>query len=332
MSGTTPRAAAPALSAVVVTPGGFDQIRATVRALAAQTVVGRIELVIVAPRDGVAEQAAAFGLDRFHSWRVIENGPIDNVDVALAPHLPDVAAELVAPIEDHAFPEPDWAERLLEVYGDGCSGVGAAILNANADSPLSWANHLIAYGQWAETRAEGPHEGPPIHNGAFARKDLEAIRERLPTTWNREGRAIALMKANGATYRFAPRARIRHLSPSTLSSTSSLRVDAGRLYAGNRANAGGWGPLRRLAYAGASPLIPLVRYARLRRELFAGPGAPSERRLGPLLLLGLVFDAAGQALGFATGAGRSRERLATFEMDRVDHLNAADRRRFYPER
>ena len=322
---------APALSVVVVAPNGFDQVRATVEALAAQTVAGRIELVIVAADGRVADAAAAHA-GRFHSWRTVVRGPIDNVDVALAPSLPDCAADLVAPIEDHAFPEPDWAERLLEVHREGGGGVGPAILNANADSPMSWANHLIAYGQWSERVAEGPHAGPPIHNGAFARRELEAIRERLPATWNREGEAIALMKRNGATFRFAPRARIRHLSPSTLSATAALRTDAGRLYAANRARTEGWGRGKRWAYAASSPLIPLVRYARMRRELFAGAGAPSELRRGPWLLLGLAFDAAGQALGFAAGVGGARRRLATFEMDRADHLNRADRRRFYPER
>ena len=70
----------------------------------------------------------------------------------------------------------------------------------------------------------------------------------------------------------------------------------------------------------------------MRTELFGGRGAPPERRGGPWLLLGLAFDAAGQALGFVAGVGGARARLATFEMDRAEHLNRADRARFYPGR
>ncbi len=63
------------------------------------------------------------------------------------------------------------------------------------------------------------------------------------------------------------------------------------------------------------------RFVRLRKELF-GPGRGiSEARHGFSLLIGLVFDAANQMVGFAAGPGDARERLASFEMDRMELLN-----------
>ena len=45
----------------------------------------------------------------------------------------------------------------------------------------------------------------------------------------------------------------------------------------------------------------------------------------PALLLGLAFDGAGQMAGYLFGAGRSPDKLAVFEMDRLQHLTARDR-------
>ncbi len=321
---------AAALSVVVVTPTDYGQIRAVIEALAAQTIAARIELVIIAPHDGVRAPAGPI-LGAFHSHRIIAVGPIPNVDVAVARGLLEGTAPIIATIEDHAFPDPDWAERLLEVWDDTCAGVGPAVTNGNPDSGLSWTNLMIAYGAWAEDRPEGPHDAAPIHNGSFRRAALEPLRDALPATWNREGGALKLLKARGATFRFAPRARVRHLNPSTIRATAALRFDAGRLYAAERARSEGWGKGKCLVYAGLGPLIPLVRYLKMRRELF-GPGRAAEGRRGPWLFLGLVFDAAGQMAGYLAGPGGARDRLATFEMDRAQHLNRADRRRFYPGR
>lgn len=320
----------PALTALVVTPGDFGNIRRTVAALAAQTVASRVELLIVAPHEGIAE-AAKGRLDAFHSVEIQVVGPIANVDHAVADHLLRARAPVVAPIEDHVFPEPEWAERLLEQWREGCDGVAPAVVNANPRRGLSWLNLLIAYGSWAENRPEGPHEAAPVHNGSFRRDSLAPLAANLRAGWNREGGVLREMKAKGATFRFAPRARIRHLNPSSLSSTAKLRFDAGRLYAANRAADEGWGLGKRGAYAALSPLIPVVRYVRMRKDLFAGSDL-SEVKMGPWMFLGLVFDAAGQAAGYLKGAGGARDSLATFEMDRADHLSAADRREFYPGR
>jgi hypothetical protein len=66
---------APALSVVLVASGGFDAIRATLRHLRAQSVAGRLEVVIVAP------SAALLGLDAaettgFHGVEIVEVGPL----------------------------------------------------------------------------------------------------------------------------------------------------------------------------------------------------------------------------------------------------------------
>lgn len=319
----------PALSVVLVAQAGLPQLRRTLAALAAQTIAERIELVLAAP----AAEAAA-GAQRltaaFHSHRTLALGRIDNVDHAAAQGVLAASAPIVASIEDHAFPEPEWAERLLEVWDGECVAVGSAMLNANPASGLSWTNILIAYGQWSEATPEGEIDTVPLHNGSYRRSALQPFADEMPMLFNREGEVLIRLREAGGRFRFAPRARIRHLNPSRLDSTARLRIDAGRLYAAKRAGDEGWGVARRAAYTLLGPLIPAIRYARMRKELF-GPGKGRELRHGPALLIGLAFDGIGQMLGNIAGPGGARDRLATFEMDRMEHLTPRDRAIFRPE-
>ena len=106
----------------------------------------------------------------------------------------------------------------------------------------------------------------------------------------------------------------------------ALRIDSGRLYAAKRVDSEKWHIAKRLLYSIASPLIPILRYSRMRKEIFfVGRRDVSERKHGLALAIGLVFDAIGQMLGYLAGEGEARERLATFEVNRMDHLTAHDR-------
>lgn len=324
-----PSLAGPMLSVVLVTPTGLPQLRRTLESIAAQTIAERIELLVVAPSADLLDEAGGL-TRRFQSTRVIATSPIVNVDHAVARGLLEAKAPIVASIEDHAYPEPEWAERLIDAFDDDSVAVGSAILNANPGAPLSWSNMLIAYGQWSEATPAGEIGWVALHNGSYRRASLEPFGAELCRLFNREGEVLLRMREAGGRFRFAPMARIRHVNPSSLSSTARLRIDAGRLYAANRARDERWSWPRRLVFVALGGAVPVLRYARMRRELFAGRRDLSEARHGPALLIGLIFDAIGQVAGVLTGPGGARDRLATFEMNRMDHLSRSDRAIFAP--
>ena len=56
---------------------------------------------------------------------------MDNVDFAAGSTLREARAPFVASIEDHAYPEPEWAEKTLEMFDDRTVAVGAAFMAAN---------------------------------------------------------------------------------------------------------------------------------------------------------------------------------------------------------
>lgn len=318
---------ASALSVIVVTPERFSSLRRTVRHLREQTVQDQIELIIVAPSEEALGDLEPGELGGFHSVQHVTVGPIRNVDKAAAHGVPASHAPVVAFVEDHAYPTPGWAEALLEAHEGPWGVVGSLMLNANPGSMLSWTNLLIAYGPWTAPAAGGEMAALPGHNISYKRDLLTQYGENLEQKLGRDGGLLESLQAQGHRLYLEPEAGIYHANPSLLSSTSGLRFDAGRLYGATRAEQHGWSPAQRLLYIAGGPLIPLVRFKRLREELF-GDGRRDELRprVFPALMLGLVLDGLGQMAGYAFGPGGTTERLALFEMDRPRHLTPADRK------
>jgi hypothetical protein len=98
-----------------------------------------------------------------------------------------------------------------------------------------------------------------------------------------------------------------------------------RTFAAERARGGRWGPLRRLAYATAWPLIPLVRLRRVFRDLRRARSHGVLPRVLPPVLLGLTVSALGEATGYLLGPGHAPEKVSAYEFHRDRHVTRRDR-------
>ena len=312
------------MSVVVITPDRYETVRKTIRHLRAQKVSGRLEVVIVAP------SADALGLEEtelrgFLRHRVVEVGPFDSTARARAEGVRASTAPIVALVEDHAFPAPGWAEALIDAHKRGYAAVGPVMSNANPGGVVSWANLLIEYAPWLEPLPAGEAEHLPGHNGSYKRDLLLAYGERLEAMLDAESILQWDLRARGHKLYLEPRARTFHQNFSAPFSWLPLRFHGGRLFASARAR--DWPLRRRLFYASAAPLIPLVRAARIVREL-RKPGRPRQLlpRVLPTLLAGLCVDGAGELVGYLAGAGRAMARLTDMEFHRHRFLSEHDRR------
>ncbi len=304
------------ISVVLVAFRDYAHIARTVGFLSRQTVADQIELIIVAPHR-LPELATLTG---FGAVQVVEIGRIHNVDIAAADGVLAATAPIVSVIEDHAYPDPAWAERIIATYAQGDWGiVGSRIGNANPASGLSWANMLIAYGPQSRTKRQEV-KNMPTHNSSFRTALVQAYGDDLRAMMGRGGGLMAALREQGATAFHAGDARVAHANPSKLSASADLRFNAGRQYATKRAQ--DWSLSKRIGFALGAPLIPFVRLLRFYQDYFAS-GAVDKRVL-PALLLALSFDAVGQAAGYLWGEGKSAETLATFEMGRLRHLTPHD--------
>ena len=320
------RVVPPELSVIVVFARRFAVLRRTLAHLRAQTIADRIELIVVAPSQEAMRELQPRDTAGLHSVCVRVIGEITNVDKAGARGIVEASAPVIAFIEDHAFPAPNWAATLVDTHREPWGVVGTAIVNGNPRTGWSWANHLVTYAPWPTHGQRGEASSVSRHNSSFKREALRALGGSLLPAFGRDG---ALLKdLQRASYRIYldTRTSVAHVNPSRALTTLALRFNAGRLFAGKRAKAGKWGWVKRAVYAVASPLYPLIRFRQIWGQAL---GHPSHRSLLPRVLPALsgalIADAVGQAVGYLTGAGRSVTTLADFEAERMPHVVVADR-------
>lgn len=311
----------PQMSVVVVTRGSFAVLRRTVRALAAQTIAADLELLIVAPAEAALSDHRPQELDAFARVRILGVGPFESADRASAHGLLAASAPVVAVCEDHAFPEPTWAEELLRAHDGPWTVVGGRLLNGNPDSTMSWMNALgvhvpellNAHGEW--------HTPITSHNASYKQAALAAYGDRLASFLGRDGGLQRDLLRQGHRIFLTAHARYRHLQPSRLWPQVVFMFHYSRSYAAIRVNQQGWGRARRLLYVVAGPLLPVVGVARR-----LGPARHFGQLPGvlPGLILVLVVGAAGEIAGYARGAGSSLVRMTDLEVERTRFLNSRD--------
>jgi GT2 family glycosyltransferase len=311
------------MSVVIVTPDHYDTIRKTMRHLRAQTVRERLEVVIVAPSADTLEVNEAELKDLFQ-FRVVEVGKIRSIAQANAAGVRQASAPVVAFVEEHSYPDPGWAEALIEAHRQPWAAVGPVVRNANPGSAVSWADFLIAYGPWMDPSHAGVVDFLPGHNSSYKRAILLDYGPELEAMLESESVLHWDLQAKGYQLYLEPAAKISHLNFGLLSSWIPAQFYNGRLFAATRARS--WSPLQRLFYTGGAPLIPVVRFQRILQQLRRS-GQRRNLPLGvlPTLILGLVVSAVGEMMGYALGAGDAKQKLSNFEFHRIRHLSKQDR-------
>jgi hypothetical protein len=316
-------AAQPLISVVLVMQERPRSIVRTLRHLRAQTIAGQIELILVGPDAASFDGLQPGDTAGFAVVRTACAGRIDDVDKSSAHGIRAASCDVIALIEDHAYPEPRWAAAMLEAHAEGdWAAVGSVVLNANPDTACSWSNQLLAYGEWTQPVKTGVTGSVSRHNISFKRDALLFYMEALEKYLGRGGSLLGHLKKRGYRFYIAPDARIRHANPSRFGSSVVLRFCGGRLGAATRAKS--WPIAKRLVYGLAAPLIPVVRGKRIIPKLLAEPNRAYALRVMPMLLLALLLDGMGQMIGFLFGPGRTEPLLAAFEYNRMRHMTAAD--------
>lgn len=322
---TGPETRAPLMSVVLVTPGGLEPVRATLACLRAQTVRERLEVVLVGP--GLTPSSAdAAALEQLGSTVLVETGGPTTTAAGLAAGVRRSTAPLVAFTEEHSAPQPEWAERLIAAHDGPWAVVGPAIVLLNPETRTGRADYVLAFGRWAPQAPPGPAAELPGHNSAYKREVLLSLGPELEPALAVETVLHWRLRSEGARLLFEPAARTGHLLASSFRRWLRVRFERGRILAARRGSA--FSPARRALYVAGSPLIPLVRLGRLTRELPRG-ASWRDYGLGVLAVatVGAVLEAAGEAAGYARGAGTAERRLSEYELRRRAFLARDDPRR-----
>ena len=302
----------PDISVVLVTPDRYDTIRETVSYLRKQTARERLEMVIVAPSASELELIPS-ELREFCRFQVVEVGKITSIGAANAVGVRSATAPVVALAEDHSYPDPTWAEVLIEAHQKGWAAVGPEVRNANPESIISRADFLLGYGPWMKPAVPGAIQHLPGHNSSYKRSILLNYGDELEILLEAESVLHWDLRSKGHRLYLEPEAKISHMNFGVLSSWIPAQFHSSRLFALVRARR--WVLSQRLFYACAAPLIPGVRFWRAIRHSHG-----LELRVVPVLILGLAVSALGEMAGYVFGMGNARQKLTRFEFHRVRHL------------
>ena len=313
------------MSVVLVTPDRYDNIRKTMEHLQAQTVLDQLEIVIVAPSAATLNFDAA---DRtaFGRVRVVEVGEIKSTGRAIAAGVREASAPVVTYAEEHAYPDPGWAEALIKAHRQSWAAIGAAIANANPGNMISWASLFTDFGPWVEPAEAGEISHLPWHHTAYKRALLLEYGPELEAMLETESILHRDLQARGYRLYLEPAAKTNHVNISLLSSYIGAEFHGARMYAASRARATKWSIFRRLLYICGMPLIPFVRLKRVLRHIFrSGREHELLPDILPALSIGLVADAFGQLMGYVFGAGDAAQHRVSFELNRYRHVTEQDR-------
>jgi hypothetical protein len=267
---------------------------------------------------------AAETLKGLHGSKIVEIDTMRSEGEAKAAGVRAAGAPLVAFQEDHSFPERTCAENLIEAHRRGdFAVVGPVMRNANPISAVSWGCFLVYYGTYMWARPESELRHLPANQSCYRRDLLLEYGSRLADMLEAEAVLHEDLLARGHRLAQEPSARIYHLNVSRQGSVSKEYFLASRVFAAERAS--GWGFLRRAVYAVGSPLLPLIRPSRILRDARRAELDRSVLRGAfASVLLTLCAGAAGEMLGYALGAGHTRQKLLQNESERTSTFCSRD--------
>jgi hypothetical protein len=208
----------------------------------------------------------------------------------------------IAVIEDHCVVRPQWAERLVAAHEAGHPVVGGPIRNGATTRLRDWAAFFCEYSEHMEPVPEGPTASLVGMNVSYDRAAVAAMADLLEQgRWETWLHPRLLEK--GFAFHSEPGAVLDHVKDFGIREFTSQRYHYARSHAGMRNRELG---RRRPVYVLGSPAIVPLMYRRIARNVLSRRRHRVRFALAtPLLLFYLSVWAAGEAVGYAIGGGRS---------------------------
>jgi hypothetical protein len=231
-------------------------------------------------------------------------GSAERLDELRALGVAAAQGDLIAVIEDHVRPDPDWSGEVIQAHRQGYAAIGGAVENG-VDRLLHWATYFTDLGRYHNPLPAGDSSFATVVNVSYKRTALEDIR----AVWQRRFSETAVhsaLLASGARLALSPRIVVRQIRGS-VSLGGSLRdfYTWGRSYGSIRVKMSGG--IKRLIFICLSPLIPVSLLLR------SGLDVLRKKRLLSQWLKSLPVSAAltaawscGELVGYVAGEAPAR--------------------------
>lgn len=204
------------------------------------------------------------------------------------------AGGIIALIEDHDCPAPDWAAEVVRAHAHPAAAIGGAVENG-IRAPLNWAVYFCDFGRYQNPIPEGESRWATDVNVSYKRAALEKVRPAWESSFHEIRVHRALMQA-GEQVRLCPRMVVfQRRRGLRLKGCLRERYVWGRSFAASRARE--MGVAGRAALAALSPALPLLLLARM------GWRAARKGALGAFAMAFPLTAALTVAWGFGEMAG-----------------------------
>jgi hypothetical protein len=281
---------------VIASVNGFPYIGRCLSALAERAPAA--EVIVADCTDEETRRRVAEG---WPSVRLLPFGEPTSVPALRAAGIFCASASRVSVLEDHCVVLGGWEEALVK-DGGAAAAVGGPIRNRSGARIRDWAGFLFEYSAFLEPVEPGPARRLPGMNVCYDRRAIDAMADLL-----REGKWESWLHARllerGLELAYEPAAVIEHDMDFGVREFAAQRFHYARSYAAMRNPDLG---RRRPLYVVTAPLLIPLLYARVAANVLrAGRHRRDLVLATPLLLVYTAVTAAGEALGYAAGGGRS---------------------------
>jgi hypothetical protein len=293
------------ISVLLPALGGLDIIQPMLKAVQAQTARDQLEIIVLAQHP-----AEIAGADQ-----VIVTGQL-SLHEARAEGVRAATSEFVVLGEDHCFPDPDWAARLLDRLQEGWDGVGPSLRSGNPSNLWAQAAFVLGYGEWIEPTAG---RRLPGHNAVVRRSLLLELGPELATELLTGSLLMARLQDAGAKFCFEDRARMAHWDCTVVSWSLITFAAVGAGFGAQRSRKWPW--WARFGFALALPAVAVLHWRRALRHLIRTRDRLSIWACFPAMALASAW-ALGEFLGSLAGVRLVSPYAALGEIKRLNYVGA----------
>jgi hypothetical protein len=302
------------LSVVLVAGARRARAQRVIDALSIQTALDDIELIVVdlAPAD-----APPLSIPDSLYHTILARPDIDRWGIARAEGTRAAVGLSVAFIEDHCFPQPNWAEILIDAHRSPWGGVGYAFTSANPESFVSRVSLIGRYGAFVHPARRGRAPLISGNNVSYKRELLLSFGDRLEDVLTIDFNLQEILTKRGVPMFVESKALAAHQHFTTVTREGITGHHYCRLLAAKRVQTQDWSTGRKLLHGIGAPLgSPAIRLWRLLKGLRGRGELWSTAILGlPVIITEYFFDAMGESLGYLAGAGNAESRALHWELD-----------------
>ncbi|RMF55041.1 MAG: glycosyltransferase, partial [Calditrichaeota bacterium] len=209
---------------------------------------------------------------------------------------------IIALTEDHCIPDKDWCEEIIEAHKETFSAIGGPVVISTED-PVSWAFAFTDYYRYLSPVPEGPTPYLTVCNVSYKRESLE----KVSYAWKHHFHEVAVHEAllkQGELLYLTNRIKVRQWRELSFKEALHERYSFGRLFGSRRAI--DIHPQRRIIYTIFAPLIPLLLFGRMVKNIVQRKNSLAQLFVSfPYLWLFILSWSLGEFIGNLTGKSPS---------------------------